>query len=128
MARFLILSDIHACDEDPASSHAPSYVSSFNSAATARLDPLSDLTRVFAEDASNPDYILCAGDITNRSSPSAFNYAWGRLHGLAADLGAQLIATVGNHDLDSRFQANKFDPRGYAMSLEPPLPVADRLS
>jgi predicted MPP superfamily phosphohydrolase len=128
MARFLILSDIHACDEDPASSQAPSYVSSFNSAATARLDPLSDLKRVFVEDAFKPDYILCAGDITNRSSPTAFNYAWGRLHGLAADLGAQLIATVGNHDLDSRFQANKFDPRGYAMSLAPTLPVADRLS
>lgn len=128
MAQFLILSDIHACDEDPASSQAPSYVSSFNSAATARLDPLSDLARALGEGGFKPDYILCAGDITNRSSPTAFNYAWGKLHKLSGDLGANLIATVGNHDLDSRFQANKFDPRGYAMSLEPALPVADRIA
>ena len=127
MTRFLILSDIHACDVDPASPQAPSYVSSFNSAATARLDPLSDLLRVFKEEAVKPNYILCAGDITNRSSPTAFNYAWGRLHSLANDLDAQLIATVGNHDLDSRFQANKFDPRGYAMSLQPTIPVAERV-
>lgn len=126
MASFLILSDIHACDEDPASPQAPSYVSSFNSAATARLDPLSDLTRVF-KDELKPDYVLCAGDITNRSNPTAFNYAWGRLQILARDLDAQLVATVGNHDLDSRFQANKFDPRGYAMSLMPTIPVAERI-
>jgi hypothetical protein len=41
---------------------------------------------------------------------------------------AKLISTVGNHDLDSRFKANKYDPRGYAMSLSPTLPVAARQS
>jgi predicted phosphodiesterase len=128
MARFLILSDIHACEDDPASPQASSYVSSFNSAATARLDPLSDLARLIKDDALTPDYILCAGDITNRSSPTAFNYAWGRLHALADACAGRLIATVGNHDLDSRFIANKFDPRGYAMSLQPTIPVAERLA
>lgn len=128
MPRFLILSDIHACDEDPASPQAPSYVSSFNSAAAARIDPLTDLERLVSEADLCPDYILCAGDITNRSSPTAFNYAWGRLHKLASAANATLVSTVGNHDLDSRFMANKYDPRGYAMSLDPSLPTNDRLS
>jgi hypothetical protein len=128
MVKFLILSDIHACDVDPASSRAPSYVSSFNASATARIDPLTDLERLIQDNGLAPDYILCAGDITNRSSPSSFNYAWNRLHKLAEGSGSGLVATVGNHDLDSRYQDNKFDPRGYAMALRPSLPVKDRTS
>jgi 3',5'-cyclic AMP phosphodiesterase CpdA len=126
MCRILLLSDIHACDVDPSSSQAPSYVSSYNPASRARLDPMSDLVRLVREASLAPDYILCAGDITNRSSPSAFNFAWGRLNELAQSLGAHLIATVGNHDLDSRYTENKFDPRGYAMSLSPGIPVAEQ--
>lgn len=127
MPTFLILSDIHACDDDPASPQAPSYVSSFNSAAKARTDPLTDLERLIRDENLAPDYILCAGDITNRSNPGSFTYAWNRLNQLATECNSKLIATVGNHDLDSRYQANKFDPRGYAMSLEPPLPVQERI-
>jgi hypothetical protein len=128
MTRFLIISDIHACDMDPASSQAPSYVSSFNPGATARIDPLADLDRLIQDENLCPDYILCGGDVTNRSSPSPFNYAWGRLNDIASRSRSRLVATVGNHDLDSRYQANKFDPRGYAMSLRPTLPVEDRMN
>jgi Calcineurin-like phosphoesterase len=80
MPRFLVLSDIHACDVDPASPEAPSYVSSYKSAATSRPDPLSDLGRLIRDEDLRPDYILCAGDITNRSSPGPFQFAWERLH------------------------------------------------
>jgi predicted phosphodiesterase len=124
---FLVLSDIHACDIDPASANAPSYVSSFNPDATARIDPLADLQRLLKAEGKQPNFIMCAGDITNRSQPSSFTYAWNKLQTLAAELQAELIATVGNHDLDSRFKANGFDPKGYAMSLTPSLPVANRL-
>ena len=129
MRRFLLLSDIHACDVDPSSASAPSYVSSYNASGSAKHDPISDLKRIIDElDDERPDYILCAGDITNRSSPSSFNYAWSKLSNLAEQVGAELVATVGNHDLDSRYLANKFDPRGYAMSLSPSIPADDRQS
>jgi predicted MPP superfamily phosphohydrolase len=124
--RFLLLSDIHATDVDPSSSEAPSYVSSFNAGGAGRLDPIQELHGLFADQDSRPDYILCAGDITNRSNPASLTYALERLSNLANTLGAKLITTVGNHDIDSRFQANKFDPRGYAMSVKPSIPVTDR--
>lgn len=126
MKRFLLLSDLHATDEDPSSSSAPSYVSSYSASASARLDPISELEAVIRDDKLEPDYILCPGDITNRSNPRAFTYAWDRLHKLALSCGAKLIATVGNHDLDSRYKDNRFDPRGYIMSIKPQIPVAER--
>ena len=126
MKKFLLLSDIHACDVDPSSSSAPSFVSSFTAAASGKRDPITELEHLVRESNLQPDAILCAGDITNRSHPGSLAYAWERLHKLASMCGAKLIATIGNHDLDSRYQANGFDPRGYAMSLRPSIPVEDR--
>jgi predicted phosphodiesterase len=124
--RFLLLSDIHATDADPSSSGAPSYVSSFNAKGVGRLDPIHELEGLFSDQNLSPDYILCAGDITNKSNPTSLTYALERLSKLADTLGAKLISTVGNHDIDSRFQENKYDPRGYAMSVKPSIPVNDR--
>jgi 3',5'-cyclic AMP phosphodiesterase CpdA len=126
LKRFLIISDIHACDIDPASPKAPSYVSSFGGSSGAAVDPISELERLVREEDLAPDYILCAGDITNRSNPAALRYAWERLRSLAHACGAKLIATVGNHDIDSRYKANAFDPRGFVMSLAPKIPYEER--
>ena len=87
---------------------------------------MEDLKRLVKEEGLSPDYLLCPGDITNRSNPDALTFAWGRLNQIAEGFGCGLIATVGNHDVDSRYQTNKFDPRGYLMSLSPTLPVGDR--
>ncbi len=127
MKRFLLISDIHACDVDPGSSKAPSYVSSFRSAAGSRTDPIAELEDLIRREDLQPECILCPGDITNKSLPDPFGYAWERLHDLAEKSGAKLIATVGNHDVDSRYKSNAFDPRGYAMSLKPSIPTPDRL-
>ena len=124
--RFLILSDIHACSIDPSKSDAPSYVSSFAAGASGHLDPIRALKEVVEQETLRPDFILCAGDLTNRADPASLTYVWQRLNELARDCGARLIATIGNHDLDSRYKANNFDPRGYAMSLEPMLPIPSR--
>ncbi len=126
MKTFLILSDIHASGVDPASPKAPSYVSSANSSVARRTDPISELESLCAREGIRPDYVLCAGDITDRSDPNALKYAWERLNQLADTLSAKLIATVGNHDLDSRYNSNKYDPRGYAMSLTPTIPLGSR--
>lgn len=126
MKRLLLISDLHASDVDPSSSNAPSYVSSFSPSASARLDPITELERIVIDEELKPQYVLCPGDITNRSNPGAFSYAWDRLNKLANTIGAKLIATVGNHDLDSRYKENSFDPRGYVMSARPQIPVVKR--
>jgi predicted phosphodiesterase len=124
--RFLLISDIHAADTDPSSSKAPSYVSSFRSPSRSPMDPIAELEELIRQEDLAPDCILCPGDITNKSQPAPFGYAWERLQQLSNKCGAKLIATVGNHDVDSRYKANSFDPRGFAMSLAPKIPTADR--
>lgn len=123
---FLLLSDIHATDRNPSAPDAPSYVSSFNSGAAGKSDPLVDLRRLLRDEGEAPSHILCAGDMTNRSDPNALSFAWEQLQRLAGDLNAKLVSTVGNHDIDSRYLENKYDPRGYAMALAPTIPIADR--
>lgn len=127
MKRFLLISDIHACEVDPGSTKAPSYVSSFQSSSISRIDPIAELERLIDEEKLNPDCILCPGDITNKSMPEPFGYAWKRLQQLADKTKTRLIATVGNHDVDSRYKSNAYDPRGFAMSLDPSIPTSQRI-
>jgi len=127
LKRFLLISDIHAADVDPSSSKAPSYVSTHKPAGGSAIDPLDDLESLIKSERLAPDAILCPGDITDKSKPAPFSYAWGRLHQLSSQCGAKLFATVGNHDVDSRFKSNSFDPRGFAMSLLPTIPSPQRL-
>lgn len=55
MKRFLLISDIHACDVDPGSSKAPSYVSSFRSAAASRIDPIAELEDLIKREDLQPE-------------------------------------------------------------------------
>lgn len=123
---FLIVSDIHACDDDPSSSSTASYVSSMRGASYGHKDPFAELEQLVTAASLKPDYLLCPGDITNKSNSNAFTYAWQRLDNLAKKIGAKLVATVGNHDVDSRYTSNKLDPCGFAKTLEPSIPFADR--
>ena len=123
---FLIISDIHACDDDPSSPATPSYVSSIGGASNGHKDPFDEIEKTIDAEGLVPDFILCPGDITDKSNPNSFAYAWKRLEGLASKFGSKLIATVGNHDIDSRYTNNKFDPRGFAMALAPPIPIQER--
>lgn len=126
MKKFLLFSDIHATDADPTSSSAPSYVSSYASAAAGSPEPISDLVRLLQDEGQEVDYLLCAGDITNKGSPTALTFACEKIQWLSDKLAATLVTTVGNHDLNSRFKTNSYDPRGYAMSVKPAIPIADR--
>jgi predicted phosphodiesterase len=101
-------------------------VSSYSSSASGRKEPISDLTRLLADEGLSPDYILCAGDIADKSNPASLSFVWARITQLAQDMGKPLVTTVGNHDLDSRYKENKWDPRGYVMALEPPIPYNSR--
>lgn len=126
MKRFLLLSDIHATDIDPSRWDAPSTVSSSPVKAGNHVEPIADLEAMLRREGREVDYVLCAGDITNKAHPASLTFAWEKLNALSSALGAKLIATVGNHDLDSRYKENAFDPKGYAMALSPQLPTDER--
>jgi hypothetical protein len=122
---FLLISDIHACDDDPTGSSAASYVST-HSASSRNIDPFTELERLISEEDIKANFILCPGDITNRAKPAPFAYAWERLNQLSKTMRAPLIATVGNHDVDSRYMGNSYDAAEFAKALQPAIPVCER--
>jgi predicted MPP superfamily phosphohydrolase len=68
-------------------------------------DPMEGLLCLLQEQASpvRADYLLCPGDITDRANSEAFTQGWERLKQLQLALRAShLIATTGNHEVDSR--------------------------
>lgn len=111
------LSDIHSFAGSPTT--PPSTVRAPGGAG----DPFDRLEKLASEREWAADLLLCGGDICDHADPDGLVYAWKRLDDLAAQLGATLLATAGNHDLDSRFLRSDFDPKGALQNLIPPFPV-----
>jgi predicted phosphodiesterase len=97
VVKMAVLSDIHASNRtDLRSTWAVE-------GAEAQLNPLSGLEQLVAEDEEmRADVLLCPGDLCDQADWGALPYAWSEVHRFANLLGAQhVIATVGNHDIDS---------------------------
>lgn len=129
--RIAVVSDIHAfAKEAPRDKEVqkprPSYLEVTSSSSDITRNPIAGLHDLIQKNLIKADLLLCAGDLGDKSSPIGIKLAWEMLHSLGAALGAQLTtATTGNHDLDSRHINNKYDPRGYLMTLTPRYPLTD---
>lgn len=114
-----VLSDLHATTAT--GDDAGSWLTT-TTVPDSRHHPLRALWPILATE--KVDLLLCAGDITNQADPDALAWAWRELNELATHAGARLIATSGNHDLDSRHKRD-LDPKGAMLDLEPPFPAGE---
>lgn len=118
-----IVSDIHALAGvgPPEDSHVQ-----LATRGDPRSNPLAGLKALIERDELRADVLLVPGDVSNKAETDALNYAWTEI-GLIQDLlsASLTIATVGNHDVDSRFIHNDFDARGALLELRPLFPVND---
>jgi 3',5'-cyclic AMP phosphodiesterase CpdA len=120
-----IVSDIHAF-----SSKKNSIDSVLDYTVSIPANPLTDLIKDAPGLGISADIVICAGDISNRADAKGLSLAWTDLQKLSTVMGnAQLIATNGNHDLDSRFleEAGEIDPdpKGALLALTPDFPFND---
>ena len=70
------------------------------------------------------DWIVSPGDLGDKAIPTAQSAAWRELERIRGAVGAKrLIATVGNHDIDSRRSFNDFDPKSSLQQLLPSFPL-----
>ncbi len=127
MLRIAIASDIHASGS---SSEYDGFVSSLPDAQDLHRNSLMALINYVRHHEIKADYLLCPGDLGEKANTEGIGYAWARLSELAGALGnATLLATTGNHDVDSRHKHNKFDPDGFLRQLNPPYPTrCDKLN
>jgi predicted MPP superfamily phosphohydrolase len=119
--RLAIAADLHY---SPAQAPQPSRpAAAFTGAAGDPMHAL--LQRLGRENASGgselkADYLLCAGDITNKASPEGFDEGWARLKDLQVALDARhLLAVTGNHEVNSRAGEVDDQPGNSEQALDP---------
>lgn len=120
--RVLVLSDLH-CTSKSRGDAAGSWLTT-TTPTDPRENPLRAVDSVLRDAGVTVDVILCAGDLCDKADPAALQYVWRELTGLTDRLKARLIATVGNHDLDSR-HAIGVDPKDALDALDPIFPCLD---
>jgi hypothetical protein len=125
LARLAVVTDLHAYGTRDKGKDS---VLDFTSTTPGIDNPLTDLVAEVERRNVHVDALICAGDICNMADYSGLTAAWNHLHKLQAALGAKdLIATCGNHDLDSRYASKDPDPdpKGGLLSLTPTFPFDD---
>lgn len=125
LVKFAVISDMHAFADKKNSADS---LLDLTGAVHGVSNPLSDLIAKCADSRLKVDAVFCAGDICNRADSGGLQRAWELLHKLKDQLQAtQLIATCGNHDLDSRHLSGDPDPdpKGALQSLVPGFPFDD---
>lgn len=118
--RLLVLSDLHAHSTESSADGAVSL--SFHGSATGVSRMFDGLeATLLREGITGIDAVICAGDLSEQCDESALPLVWDRLCRLADKLGAELVATAGNHDM-----LRKGGPAPQLLlTLEPPFPMRD---
>jgi len=123
MISLLVISDIHASENDLASDNAVSWYSTLPEYDLPLRNPFFGIPKLLKDEGLSADLILCPGDLADCAIPMAQEKAWSRLEKLRGEIGARrLVATVGNHDIDSRTKFSAFDPKTTLQSLTPVFP------
>ncbi|WP_088158364.1 metallophosphoesterase family protein [Achromobacter xylosoxidans] len=123
---FAILSDLHAAPKgsDPKGTEVKLY--SDDNSFRQHDNPMSSLHELIQNEGLTADFVICPGDMTNRADSGALKFVWDKLHDLKQKLSAkEVIATVGNHDVDSRGHSEGAFPREALMRLHPRFPIAN---
>lgn len=119
-----IASDLHATSKSGA--QAPSFCFSNDTSGSPISNPLIGLQTLIEKYHLSSDLLVCPGDLADKAEPAAIKYAWGQLQEIGKKLCVtRVLATAGNHDVDSRHQHNDFDAKGVLQALEPRFPLSE---
>lgn len=116
--RLAVMSDIHATDQGAG-------VVARATANDAEVNALTALREKAQTEKFRADLLVCPGDLTDKADPAALAYCWEQLHAIANELGASVIATAGNHDLDSKHHHTPHDTLKALKELKPLFPIDD---
>jgi len=120
--KLAIMSDLHFYD-DPIK-EKPSYLQ-VGAPNNTKENPIFALQELIEIEKLQVDFLVCAGDLTDRANPKGLREGWRLVNETAKKLGSQLIATAGNHDLDSRHKYDDHDAKGEIQNLIPKFPIDD---
>ena len=121
--RVAVVSDLHAFDRTLIEGDAPSFYDISTTTDDPLRSPTAGLLQLLIAKGTTADVLLIPGDISDKAHPTALQHAWAWINKCGELLGAKVVATPGNHDMDSRHVYNSHDPRGVLLGLAPLFPL-----
>ena len=120
-----ITSDLHAyVSTEIREGGTPSNLEVLSADTSSTTNPILGLRELITSLHLRADILLCPGDLGDKASPQGIQFAWQKVHEIGSWLGvAQVLATTGNHDVDSRFKDHEVDPSETIKNLDPPYPT-----
>jgi len=110
----------------PTDASSPSYISARPEYRGAKVNPIEGIIPLLENKKLALDWIVCAGDIGDKSDAVSAAIAWRHLEDVRKRLHARrLIGNVGNHDVDSRREMQHEQPDQALKALTPPFPIGD---
>jgi 3',5'-cyclic AMP phosphodiesterase CpdA len=124
LVRIAIASDLHAISGSAAIT-GRSHLNASESEEYPGRQPIAGLLKLIDQNSLEADLLICPGDLGDQANPDGIRYAWQALHRIGSKLKARgVIATTGNHDVDSRRIYNNYDPIEVLKDLDPPYPFS----
>lgn len=117
-----IISDLHAAQSPCGDTHLSGASKSNHS---NKLDcPYLSLVDFISDNDIRADILLCPGDVGNKADRDGILLGWDCVYQIASKLDIEkIIATSGNHDLDSR-QVASYDVKGFLQNITPYYPIS----
>lgn len=107
--RVAIISDLHCHPEHKESHMNGTLLFSDKLRAPSKEHPVENLLEIIQQNQVKVDLVMSPGDFTHMSDKQGFFSGWSYVNELARALDAtDVIATVGNHDIDSRHDHSKY--------------------
>lgn len=117
--KFLILSDLHACNKSAENEYSRLVFDGEGSEFGVRFIEYCKSLKI------SPDFLVCAGDISNQGCTDSFQKGWEFLHKVRDELNIkELICVPGNHDVQSR-NSTGISPLHKAKFCSPPFPSSE---
>ena len=124
MASIAVASDLH-CHALAGGRQAESFLTTGLGKTPWRANPVESLKRRIADSNLRAEVLLSPGDLGNKCSQEGMTYAWTAIHEIGEALNvASVIATLGNHDVDSR-RTNGPDPFAPARAIATSFPLTN---
>jgi len=116
--RFLVLSDLHAIIDEKLRDDSHLI---FTGGSCSYSEAFKKYLLSLSVDI---DYLICAGDISNKACSQGFEQGWVFLNQLKEDIGAKgLLCVPGNHDHQSRHSPEVFSPKHNLQFIAPLFPT-----
>jgi 3',5'-cyclic AMP phosphodiesterase CpdA len=130
MLRIALISDVHAFSQGPkhglGDNGDPSWVRAAPNSEDDKKGPFPALEALIENEGLAADLLVCPGDMGDKADRAGIQFTWGWLETIRRRLDAEtLLATTGNHDVDSYDQEGRGDPTNAIMALQPPYPLDD---